>query len=714
MKKVCIKVLSILFVLVLALSCFSIVAAAASQTTELFTLDSVKNMGISVTYDKEVPTVEFIAPNGEVYGAAAISAGKMTKTDSGKALFFRIPNAQAGSWKITYDKKSNTNVEVNYAPYATGLTVKDFSFTKTNDNTLNVKFSASHDKKLSYSYVIYAVVTENDTPTGQRELNRGSANANEQKSLDINIGNLSTYQNYKLMIEVTAKDNGLEVFDSMVSTQTFAYTDPNAEAAPDNFYLETDMTNESVLVNWENTIARGRETLVSVYINDASEPSYYNSFASDVTATRIPFDASTTTKIKVELLYRSHNGKNSAVSSRAIEMSVAKSVTLVCDDVTSSAQAQIVYKMSNLSGGPFKAFLTVNDREAQEILLKGDNSFSLNLESFNNKVDLIWYYDEFTAFRVGKEIYSDRLAPTLRIPDVSGVVKTDKSTYVLTGTVDIGCTVTVNGTQVEIDANGIFTTELKLNVGENVFEVMAIGPNGNSTKESVVVEWVEPGVIASSGKFGFLLQYIPLGASMIFALIVLLFALKQRKNYRTLKSEKDLRTARFAVLKDLCVLMVVFAALVTVFCAVMMVLSIIKVSSAEFAEVALKSITEAYELIKTRNAYIIATVVSAVLVALFVALRILLGKYEKKAPTPKDPKPKKEKTEKKADLPKVQIRPNAVQPPKPQQQKPQQPKPQAPKAAQTPPETECFCGYCGTKNDNKTNFCKKCGKPLKK
>ena len=712
------KILSIVFVLVLTFSCFVLTVQGASQTTELFTLDSVKNMGISVTYDVTPPAVEFIAPNGEVYGADAIAAGKMTKTDSGKALYFRIPNAQAGSWKITYDKKNNNNVEVKYGPYAIGLTIENFSFAKTNDNTLNVKFMAKHDRSLSYEYIIYAAVSENGQVSGQKEIGRGSANANEQKSVDASLGNLSTYQNYQLLLEVNANDNGLTVFDSKVTNEKFSYVDPNAEEAPNNFYVETDVTAGTITINWENTIARGRDTLVSVFANDSLEPLYYNTFASGTNSTKILFDTKTTNSLRVELIYRSHNGKNSAVSSRTIDMKVARAVSINTGEVTSSAQTEISYKLSSLQGGPFKALLNVNGNQ-QELLLEGDKSFSVNLQEFNNEVYLLWYLDEFTAFKVGNEIYSDRLAPNLKLPDVTGIVKVNKSTYDLVGVVDVGCTVTVNGTPVNVDANGIFTTALNLKVGENVFEVIAKGPNGNSSKQIVVVEWVETGVISSTGKFGVIISFLPLIISAVFAVIALMFTLSLRKKYREVKENNDKRTAVITVLKCVTIFMMVISVLLTVFFAVMLVFSIKDLISAAFYDVAVKSIVEAYGLIQKRNAFIIGTAVSAVCIGLFIGLLILLKKIEK------DPKllafgKKKSKSPKKPKMPK---KPKNVSYPPVQNANPAGWESEKPQAVNKPNNTVKpiegapvkkgnFCTKCGTANTPENKFCKKCGKPL--
>lgn len=632
MKKTYLRHFILLVICALLMTAFPLTAEAETLVEDLFTLDSTRNMGISVKYETEPPAVEFIAPNGAVYGSQAVASGKMSQTDSGTALFFRIPNAEAGKWQIRYDKKSNSNIEVSYGAYAISLTIEQFSFTKKGKDSLDVEFLVKHDKQIEYDYSIYAVVENNGAVTGQKLLNNGYAKANEQQQINVSIDDLATYSNYKLMLEVTSDDNGTTIFDSIVSDNTFSYTDIYAADAPEGFYVEVNTTSGSLLVNWEDTAASRKDTFVALYINDGTEPTYYNTFNSEISATEIAVDLSTTKKVRIELSYTTYSDKKSKIASREIDMSIASAVSLICNDVTASAQAEVVYQLENLPGAPFSAVLMTNGVK-QEISLKGNNSFSVKLEQFNNKVELLWFYNEHTAFRIGKEIYSDRIAPSLNIPDALDKMISKESSYILSGSVDAGCTVTVNSTEISVDGNGIFTTTLSLQPGENVFTVIATGPNGNRTQRTFVVQWGEDGLFETVGTVAVIIQYIPLAICVLLSVVLSIFVIMTVKKYIKIKSAKGKRNALLSVAFRTGVLVSVLSFLATSAFAALWIYVESKLNSVEFYDIVVSSgVEEAYEIIITRDNYMLDTIIAAVCCVVSVLVAVIVKKMSKKTP----------------------------------------------------------------------------------
>lgn len=690
MKNRILRILAVVTACWLLLSCVSTSVAAETQTSELFTLEAERNMGIAVTYTAEPPAVEFIAPNGDIYGADAIQSGKMTCTDSGDALFFRIPNADAGTWQIRYDKKSNPEIEVNYAPYAESLAIQKFKFSQTDESTLQVSFTANHSENMRYEYKIYAALTENGSVIGQKEIGSGSATANQSYETSVSLRALSSYGNYQLYLEVTGQDNGLEVFDNMVADGTFSYTNPDAPAAPDNFYTQYNVADDSLRIDWSQTSAHRCDTLVAVYYDDATSPAYYSTFDTSVSVTELVTEETAKT-IRVDLSYKNYRGVYSQIASRTIDVAMAKAVSLSGADITTSAQAQIVYDLSGLEGGPFKAQLQVNDKPVQELSLQGKNSFAIQLESFNNTVSLVWYYNEFTAFKVSGDIYSDRLAPSLSIPDAGDIIKTDKGTYVLTGTVDAGCTVTVNGDKIKVDKNGIFTEKLKLKAGENVFTVIATGPNGNHTQQTFTVEYVLPGVLPTSGPWAVALQYAPLAASALVALALGLFILRSRVLYQR-RRENSVWAARMLLLRDCSIFLMGLAIAATAAMGGLLAATISKINSVAFYDVAVKEgVKGAYALLQLRHTYLIWTIVTGAVVLVAIGLWVLFAILAKKPPKEKPPKPPKA-----PKAPRAPLFPKAPNTP----------------AAHAAPTRGHFCGACGTENKPGAKFCKGCGASL--
>lgn len=693
MKKSIKSLISILFVVSLLFSFFSISASAAEKTEDLFTLDQSKNMGISVTYDVTPPSVKFIAPNGDEYGSAAISQGKMEFHDTGDALFYRIPNAMAGTWKIIYDKKTNSECELSYGPYVEAFTIDSFNYTMANSESMDVSFLVSHADNIYYTYNIYATVKSEEYTGNGKLIETGSATANEQVSTSVDLHKLTSYNGYYLLLEIIANTDGLYIADTRYADKTFNYTNPNSSEAPDNFYTELNINEESLYIDWSETTARGKKTLVAVYFDNATEPSYYTTFEDTYTSTEVAID-STLSKIRVDVAYYDYYGVLSVISSRTIDMATAKAVQFNCGDVTSSAQGEFVYDFTSVGSGKYNATLTVNEN-TQDIVLSGKSSISVALAEFDNKVTLKWYLDEFTAFIVGGEVYSDRIAPNLNILDITDTVKTDKATFVLSGVVDTNCTLKINGTETPYDESGVFTVTLDLVAGENVFEVVAIGPNGNTTKQTIVAIRVEPGVITGEGVLGTIMSLLPLIITLIVSVTLCLFVILSRKSYKKRFDELGSAIARYTLLRNVFILLSIFAGILLVVAVILLILSIKKLNSMLFVETALTSIISAYDMIADRNKYIIMLVVCAVLLALFIFLSILFTKYSKNPPKKKvkEKKMKKEKTskEKKSAIDGLPIGNNNTVTPA------------------APAEVKRFCPSCGTENAPGTVFCKNCG-----
>lgn len=80
--------------------------------SDIFNNESPSNMAVTIYYDIEEPSVYFIDPNGNV------NLGSSYTVDRGdKSVCYYIPNAVAGQWAMGCDKKSNTALNVNWAPY---------------------------------------------------------------------------------------------------------------------------------------------------------------------------------------------------------------------------------------------------------------------------------------------------------------------------------------------------------------------------------------------------------------------------------------------------------------------------------------------------------------------------------------------------------------------------------------------------------------------
>ena len=144
------KIFTVLAVMLMTLLALSLSAGAETKTANIFNIEEQSNMSVTLYYDVEEPPVSFIAPNG-----STLSSSDLTAERGEKAVCYYIPNAMAGQWQMAYDKKSNSTLEVNWAPYVNTIRIESFDFTEQSKNSLEAAFTVSSDTEGRYSYAIY-------------------------------------------------------------------------------------------------------------------------------------------------------------------------------------------------------------------------------------------------------------------------------------------------------------------------------------------------------------------------------------------------------------------------------------------------------------------------------------------------------------------------------------------------------------------------------
>ena len=104
------KPLTIALAVGTALVMTSCVNRAENKTTNIFNIDSPRDMAVTLYYDVEKPTVEFITPSG-----TKVSADDLLTDRKGGAVCYHIANAAPGQWQMAYDKINKGELEVNWA-----------------------------------------------------------------------------------------------------------------------------------------------------------------------------------------------------------------------------------------------------------------------------------------------------------------------------------------------------------------------------------------------------------------------------------------------------------------------------------------------------------------------------------------------------------------------------------------------------------------------
>lgn len=731
MKNRIIRISAFLLSALMLLSLIPFTCTAAEESANIFNLSEKSHMMVSVEYTSGAPMVKFISPDGTEYGADALANGSMLKEDDGSVLTYRIRNASAGQWKIVYDKGSNKKLNITWAPYGEAVSVSSLSYQKDSDTRLKVSLGVSYFEAASYNYVLYAVTTdENGYVEGKRQLAEGSGTANSTEEISVNISDLASYSDYKIMAEVSVKTGAVTVSDSKVSAGSFSYTNENAPEAMKDVYVEYGVNEEYLLVDWSEYTRSCESYILAIYENDSSEPAYISEFESDITSTEILIDPAVS-NFKIDIGYKKSSGEISNFLSKTLYTKYAKAITTDAVEETSSSYVMISYDLTSFSKD-VRVDVTVNEN-TQEVLLKDKGTMTAALELFENEFTVRWYLDETTAFVIHHSIYADNMAPLLILPEITTEVNTKDSKYILVGYTNPGCTVTVNKESAKVDKNGDFTITLNLKEGENEFVVISKNLLGISSSQTFTVSRSAFSAAVLNEKtdtqktspiLKFLSEYRILLATLTASLLLFIHVIVSHKSFIKRRAEKGTLSA---VLNLIGSTLIYISVLMGGYCAYSIykfISSSRLLNSMEFYEAANKAVAtsyamiEAHEILKKR---MILWIILFVLVLALAVFFIILSAFIKKKDKPKsvtktktvqkpDPDPKikteaKTNTENKTDT------------------KPESDSKRESEAVHTDmslqseeksvKNTVTFCPKCGTENSINSSFCKKCGAALK-
>lgn len=518
------KFILLLLLLVVMLSITN-TASAASETKEVFTLDQSYHMAVSILFDKEKPIVTFTAPDG------AVIKGSSLRSDSGDDwVQYYIPNAAPGTWMITYDKLSNTKFEINYSSYMDTISISDFSFGEINGNYLPVSFNVTSVSEQNYQYKVFAVITdENDSVIGERLLMEGLADLNQVISNDINIGDLSDYNNYKLRLDVWQKYGVEEAYDSKVAAGSFAVTGHSGGEVSPDFHSEVNLTDGKLAIDWSETAQQG-EYLIAIF-NDAvskSEPFFSTEVTDGRTQVEALFDLNAES-LRIEFTYNSY-GQNYLTRTKTIPITGNPvEINPITEEFTNSSQAYIEYAAPK----EVKAEVMVNDK-ADTINLNGNGKFSIELPETYNTVEINYSLDDLLIkYIVDFQFTVDSIPPLLRLPENKTAIRVQESEYVLAGVTDPGVVLKIAGSDVTINKDGTFLYTISLSDGENMIKVTSTDVAGNVTAQDVIISKVDEIVSNTTNEDSkhIVVKYMPLILSFMVSIFLLAAILLVRRGF---------------------------------------------------------------------------------------------------------------------------------------------------------------------------------------
>lgn len=464
MKKILSVIISIITVALMTTNVY-----AAPQEENIINLEQSKSIVFWVQWDAEKPEITFIAPDGTEYNPDVTRQDTVTVVNEAD-IFYTIMNAQAGQWRIRYDKGKNKTIDVSVHDYIPGISIQNFTTEAVEGNTLPVTFLVAGKEGQSFNYRLSAVVSHMG---GEKELYSGTATVGNEVGLRVRLNSLSTYDKYMLKLYVWYDSNGTDIFDMAFSNQ-FAYTNSQTDEIQKDFEL-TIIPEESLLVvDWTDLLSWGaKSVLIGIYEDGATEPTLFDEYEASTNTVELSYDPSAT-KLDVEFTVN-YNGVNTSPIRKSVALK-DMGISLPEGESYNSISMPMTYK-------GFKAQLvgvTVNEYTT-ELLLDGDGKVNITLGDDWNELGIKYKDSEGINWLIQRSVFVDRFPPVLTMSRLYDGMSVDASKITISGTV-LDCSVlTINGKEVNVDKDGYFSEEISLSYGDNLIEVVAIDSVKNET-----------------------------------------------------------------------------------------------------------------------------------------------------------------------------------------------------------------------------------------
>lgn len=620
----------VILMISLLLGCFGQIPVFAElQTQDLVSVSTPCDILVQLTYDNQKPTsVAFISPSGVRYQEGVSPESELKFYEGTGWIHYKIFNAEAGLWTFEYDKGNSVNAEISVALSTANLAINDFKVTNVSGTTADVSFETVYDGSgISYNYEIYAVAGSG-ADEGKKLLTTGSARTDEVVTRQVNLSNLSSFNAYRLALSVYSDLGSHEIFDD-AQTAEFSYQNPNAPDAIDGIDILVDTKKMTVTLSWQN-YNYGNDLFVTAFADGSTEPIYYENLA-DYSERQTVFDyteANSTLSIQV---YKRQNGVLSAPWQKDIDLKNL-AVEIPTPENTNRSQAEVVYNMKESGEGT----VTLNG-ESSAVRLDGNGTFAVSLTDGYNDLAVTYTQDQ-VQYRVSKDLFLDRVAPELILYEDIDQKSFNTPDVIIVGKTEIAATLTINGQPIQIDAAGEFSPSIALKDGQNIIEIKATDPAGNSSSYTVsLVCNATPTVenlLSGSNFMALLPLIITLGLSLV-AIVLTIILLKKKT---ALSQNSSQGKNKFPGISVACFVLGAAAFIVALHFMIQYFKLSEIVTDVSFMDIAENSVQKAHEYIKQRStAMWIMLICPVVGIGLIVLGFFLKKRAARPKPTPTPP-----------------------------------------------------------------------------
>lgn len=411
------------------------------------------------------------------------------------------------------------------------LTIDSFVINSNENEKYNATLKATAATEIYYQYTV-AVVT--DISQEGKEVASGSGRTGEDVSVDINMSNINTYDSYRFKITVTYSVEENE-YIAYAYSKEFDYTQETYAEDLGGRDIVVDMTAKILKINWINytnwsaesvlvTIEADGEKVVEEVVEKNKEgyDYYFDQDTKQVTVT----------------LKQVFDGKLSKGITDTIDIVKADNTDdFYLEFPSEEEQYGSVWNVKYFNGTENKVTWKA-DSAKKDLELDGDGSFLIDMGENNESLivnytdanNISWKYEFDTEIII--------YAPTIKLLEEYDGSRVKSSSLVLSGKVDdASAMVKINGREVEVDKNGMFTDMVTLETGKNVINLEASNKVGKTSRTSVTV--YKEGSSSSSDDGGILGEYTTLIITAGVSIILLAVLIAVSRIDRSKTNEKE-------------------------------------------------------------------------------------------------------------------------------------------------------------------------------
>lgn len=600
------RIILFLCMLLFVFNTMQLIVYAETKQTEITSLSKQGDLTVMFTFDKEIVDIDFISPSGKVISSDSseveIAQGDLWST-------YRIKNAEQGTWKVEYDLKSNSEISYSIIKDDYGLWIQYLNLGKNDGDELELVFKTDFDEEdIYYSYEIYAVSLVDTNAVSK--LSSGLAKANEEKTIDVNLNQLSSDE-YVIRLDAFYDDDGMEVFDSVLS-DSIEYVNPNEPSAIEDYKVKIDMDEHICLIDWSEFVDLGYSGYKLIVAADG-ETVYNSEMENNIQSNSVLFSEGTKS-IEVKLAYKSNNVW-SKYNIKTISLE-DEFLTNTTGNITNSSQIELQYKTKMERVLRVK----INDEEGK-YKVKEEGTLSFDLKDEVNEVYAELELDNQIYFIVDQNVYSDRIPPSITLYDnLDGkTFYTDSATIL--GKISGGKILKINENEINVDETGSFAYEVNLSLGENVIEIICEDANGNGTSRVLTIYRGTSIFNAKENTQG-LLSYLPLLASVLVSILTIILAVVFMK-----RKDKSLKK-KYSIVPYL--VWDILVATLDAVCWWQFITRYFFSNSIKYLKMAEKSLSQAAIYIRLERLFGITAIAALIIFALSITLTILVAKKRKK------------------------------------------------------------------------------------